>query len=58
MPTNELKEFQRRVAGSKPRLIQKMERYNEIRHNEDVDEDEKEAIREELFGDDHVWPHV
>ena len=58
VPANELERFQKRVGSRKKGLIEKMERYNEVRHDEDVDEDEKEAIREELFGGDHAWPHI
>ena len=58
VPSDELEEFQTRVGSSKQGLLEKMERYNEIRHNDDVDEDEKEAIREELFEGDHAWPHL
>ena len=33
-----------------------MLRYNEVRHNDDYTEEEKEEIREELFEGDHAWP--
>ncbi len=39
-------------------LIHKMERYNAIRHDDAMDEDRKEAVREELFEGDHAWPHL
>lgn len=42
----------------KKELIDKMQRYNSIRHNDDMDEEEKEAIRDELFEGDHVWPFL
>ena len=42
----------------KDELIDKMERYNLIRHDDDMDEEEKEAIREELFEGDHAWPFL
>jgi hypothetical protein len=58
VPADELKEFRARVRSRKPGLIDKMERYNAIRHDDDVAEDEKEAIREELFEGDHAWPHL
>jgi len=38
-------------------LIGKIERYNAIRHDDSMDEDQKEEIREELFDGDHAWPH-
>jgi len=56
--TEEFEQFQQLVRGRRPVLLEKMERYNEIRHDDDVDEDEKEAIREELFEGDHAWPHL
>jgi len=58
VPTDEFKEFRKTVRGKKKGLIEKMERYNEIRHDDDLEEEEKEAIREELFHGDHVWPHL
>lgn len=58
VPAEELKPFQDLVRSRKKVLIEKTERYNEVRHDDDLDEDEKEAIREELFGDDHTWPHI
>ena len=58
VPTGQLEEFQELVRTRRKSLLDKMERYNAVRHNENVDEEEREAIREELFGDDHLWPHV
>ena len=55
---DEFQKFQTLVRSRKQGLIEKMERYNEIRHDGDVDEEEKEAIREELFEGDHAWPHL
>ncbi len=49
----ELKEEMKRL---KPELREKMHRYNEVRHNDDYTEEEKERIREELFEGDHAWP--
>lgn len=39
-------------------MIEKMQRYNMIRHNGDMDEEEKETMREELFEGDHAWPFL
>jgi len=58
VPDDELEEFRTLVQRSKPKLIQKMECYNAIRHDDEMDEDEKEAIREELFEGDHAWPNL
>jgi hypothetical protein len=40
----------------KPELMEKMLRYNEIRHNDEYTEDEKDEIREELFEGDAFFP--
>ena len=40
----------------KPELIEKMNRYNEIRHNDEYSEEEKEEVREELFEGDYYYP--
>jgi hypothetical protein len=35
-----------------------MERYNAVRHDKTMEEEQKEAHREELFEGDHAWPHI
>lgn len=40
----------------KPELMEKMLRYNEIRHNNEYSEEEKDEIREELFDGDAFLP--
>jgi len=42
----------------KGEIIGKMERYNAIRHDPKVDDERKEALREDLFEGDHAWPHL
>jgi hypothetical protein len=54
----EFNRFRAMVRRNKGGLIDKMERYNAIRHDPEWDEEEKEAIREELFEGDHSWPHL
>jgi hypothetical protein len=54
----EFKRFRGMVRRNRNTLIDKMKRYNSIRHDDGVDEEEKEAIREELFDCDHLWPHL
>ena len=54
----EFKLFKRNILGMKNELIDKIERYNMIRHDDELDEDEKEDIREELFEGDHAWPFL
>ena len=40
----------------KPELREKMLRYNEIRHNDEYSDEEKDEIREELFEGDAFLP--
>lgn len=54
----DFKRFRAMVRRNRKGLVEKMERYNAIRHDPEVDEEEKEAIREELFEGDHSWPHL
>ena len=54
----EFKRFRAMLRPNRKGLIDKMERYNAIRHDGGLDEEEKEAIREELFDGDHLWPHL
>jgi tetratricopeptide (TPR) repeat protein len=49
--------FRKRVSAMKGDLIGKMDRYNAIRHDASIKEDQKEELREELFEGDHAWPH-
>ncbi|MBW2339321.1 MAG: tetratricopeptide repeat protein [Deltaproteobacteria bacterium] len=58
VPTKEFKQFQKKILGMKNELMEKMQRYNMVRHNDDMDEEEKNAIREELFEGDHAWPFL
>jgi len=48
--------FRSEVLGLKQGLIEKAERYAEIRHDHSIPEREKERIREALFDGDHRWP--
>jgi uncharacterized membrane protein YebE (DUF533 family) len=57
-PTTDFEEFRTLVEDQREELIDKMLQYNAIRHDGEVDEEEKEAIRQELFGGDHAWPHL
>lgn len=54
----EFKRLEAVVRRNRKGLIEKMDRYNTIRHDSGLDEEEKEAIREELFEGDHSWPHL
>lgn len=56
--TKEFKRFRKKILGMKKKLIGKMQRYNTIRHNKDMDEEKKETIRDELFEGDHSWPFL
>jgi tetratricopeptide (TPR) repeat protein len=54
----ELKRFRAMVRRNKTGLIEKTEKYNAIRHDDGLDQEVKEAIREGLFEGDHAWPHL
>lgn len=54
----DLKEFRHDILGMKDELIDKMDRYREVRHDDNLDEEDKEAIRQELFEGDHLWPFI
>lgn len=51
-------EFVSEFEGMKSELIEKMNHYNEVRHDYSISEEEKEEICEELFEGDHTWPHL
>jgi len=54
----EFRAFKKTILGMKGEIIRKMERYNAIRHDPKVDDEQKETLREELFEGDHAWPHL
>ncbi|MGA2262472.1 MAG: hypothetical protein ABSH28_13680 [Acidobacteriota bacterium] len=54
----DFKDFEKVIGDMKGDLIGKMERYNAIRHDKTMEEEQKEALREELFEGDHAWPHI
>lgn len=58
VPNKEFKQFKKEIRGIKKELINKMQRYNTLRHNSKIAEEEKEDIREELFESDHAWPFI
>ena len=49
------KSFKNKMLKLKPELIETMLKYNEIRHNDEYTEEEKEDIREELFDEQAFW---
>jgi hypothetical protein len=53
-----IERFREMVHRKRNGLTDKVERYNAIRHDDDLGDEEKEAIREELFEGDHAWPHL
>jgi hypothetical protein len=54
----EFRDFRKTISGMKVELTGKMERYNAIRHDNSVEEEQKEALREEIFEGNHAWPHI
>ena len=52
------KSLKNEMIELKPELMEKMLRYNEIRHNEEYTKEEKDEIREELFEGDAFYPFL
>ncbi len=50
------KSFENEMLKLKPELVETMLRYNEIRHNAEYTDEEKDEIREELFEGDALCP--
>lgn len=50
------RQFRSQLRGKKKAVLEKATRYAAIRHDESVSDEEKEEVREELFGDAHWWP--
>ena len=50
--------FAETILRTKGELLDKMERYNAVRHVTTVSESKKERLREKLFEGDHFWPHI
>jgi hypothetical protein len=55
---SEYKSLENKMLQLKKELMEKMLRYNEIRHNDKYTKEEKDEIREELFGGDAFWPFL
>jgi tetratricopeptide (TPR) repeat protein len=54
----EFNRFGETILKTKGELLDKMERYNAIRHDATVSENRKEKLREKIFEGDHYWPHI
>ncbi len=50
--------LENKMLKLKPELVEKMLRYNEIRHNDEYTKEEKDEIREELFEGDAFFPFL
>ncbi|MEA3458418.1 MAG: hypothetical protein U9R21_07045 [Candidatus Thermoplasmatota archaeon] len=46
------------MLGVKEELLDKMDQWGEIRHNDEYTREEKEELREELFGSDGFWQRL
>jgi len=53
---SEYRSLEKEMNEHKKSLIEKMEKYNQIRHNDKYTTKEKEKIRDELFGADAYFP--
>ncbi len=51
-------DFKSELNGMRKELLGKIERYNAIRHDPEMAEEEKEETRDELFEGDHFWPNI
>jgi tetratricopeptide (TPR) repeat protein len=54
----EFQQFQNEVLEIKQELLEKMQKYNAVRRDESINENKKEAIRDEIFEGDHAWPFI
>jgi hypothetical protein len=54
----EFQQFQNEALEIKQELLEKMQKYNAVRHDESINENKKEAIRDEIFEGDHAWPFI
>jgi len=55
---SQYKSMKNEMLKLKPELMEKMFRYNEIRHNDEYTKEEKAEIRGELFEGDDWWPFL
>jgi len=55
---SEYKSLEKEMLQLKQELMEKMLRYNEVRHNDKYTKEEKDDIREELFEGDAFWPFL
>ncbi len=50
-------DYKTEIMDLKKELMDKIKRYNAIRHDSTISDSEKEDIRYELFAGDHEWPY-
>lgn len=55
---SDVDEFKKEVLGMKKDLVATMHRYNAIRHDPTLDQEQMESLREEIFEGDHFWPFI
>jgi tetratricopeptide (TPR) repeat protein len=55
--TADFESLQKTIRKTKGEFLDKMEKYNAIRHDDSLSEKNKEQIRQKLFEKDHCWPH-
>ena len=54
----DLAAFRRTSLSLKRGISDRMERYNKVRHNDGMGEEEKDAVRAKLFGEAVFFPHL
>ena len=55
---SDVDELKKEALGMKKDLLATMHRYNAIRHDPTLEQEEKESLREEIFEGDHFWPFI
>lgn len=54
----DLAAFQKTAGPVRKKLLDRATRYAKARRDKKLGEDEREALRDELFDGDHFWPHI
>lgn len=54
----DLTAFRKKAAPARTRLVDRATRYRRKRTKANIDDDDREELRNELFGGDHFWPHI
>lgn len=58
LPARDLAAFRKIAGPARKKLIDRATRYAKARSDPKLGADEREALQDELFDGDHVWPHL